>query len=81
MADYLINEKYREKMTTVQEESKRIQTLAANFFKAEIRECEFNKETYPSAADFANLNWSLPLLHHFLKGLIKNRLPDVLSKQ
>lgn len=38
MADYLINEKYREKKTTVQEVSKRIQTLAANLIKTEISE-------------------------------------------
>ena len=62
MADYLLNEKYREKKTTVQEESKRIQTLAENLIKAEIREREFKKETYPSAGDIANLNWSPPLL-------------------
>ena len=37
MTDYLINEKYREKKTTVQEVSKRIQTLAANLIKPEIR--------------------------------------------
>ena len=58
IADYLINEKYREKKKTVQEEPKRIQVLAANLIKAEIRECEFNKETYPNAGDIANLNWS-----------------------
>ena len=39
MTDYLINEKYREKKTTVQEEFKRIQKLEANLIKAEIREC------------------------------------------
>ena len=72
MAD--INEKYREKKTTGQEESKRIQTLAANLIKAEIREREFNKETYPSAGDIANLNWSPPLLRRFLKGLINLEL-------
>ena len=70
MADYLINEKYREKKTSVQEESKRIQTLAANLIKAKIREREFKKETYPSAGNIVNLNWSSPHLHHFLKGLI-----------
>ena len=43
MADYLINEKYREKKTTVQEVSKRIQTLAANLIKAEIKEHERDK--------------------------------------
>ena len=59
-----------EKKTTFQEESKRIQTLAANFIKAEIREREFNEETYPNAGDLTNLNWSPPLLCHFLKGLI-----------
>ena len=53
-------------ITTVQEESKRIQTLAGNSIKAEIRECEFNKETNSRAADIANLNWSPPLLRHFL---------------
>ena len=46
MTDYLINEKYREKKTTVQEVSKRIQTLAANLIKPEIREREFNKKRH-----------------------------------
>ena len=74
MADYLINEKYREKKKSVQEESKRIQTLAANLIKAKLREHEINKETYPSLGNIANLNWSLPLLRHFLKGLINSEL-------
>ena len=74
MADYLINEKYKGKKTTVQEESKRIQTLAANLIKTEIREREFNEETYPSVGDIANLTWSPPLLRHFLKGLINSEL-------
>ena len=48
--------------------------LAANLIKTEIREHTFNKETYPSARDIANLNWSSPLLCHFLKGLINSEL-------
>ena len=56
MADYLINEKYRERKKTIQEESKRILTLTANLIKAEIREQEFHKQTYSSIGDIANLN-------------------------
>ena len=48
--------------------------LAANLIKAEIRECEFNKETYPNAGDIANLNWSPQLLRHFLRGLMNSEL-------
>ena len=48
--------------------------MAANLIKVEIKEGEFNKETYPSARDIANLNWSSPLLCHFLKGLINSEL-------
>ena len=48
--------------------------MAANLIKAEISERKFNKETYPSAVDIANLNWSPPLMHHFLKGLINTEL-------
>ena len=47
---------------------------AANLIKAETKENEFNKEIYPSARDIANLNWSPPLLCHFLKGLINSEL-------
>ena len=43
MADYLINEKCKEKKTTVQEESKKIQALAANLIKAEITERKSKK--------------------------------------
>ena len=74
MADYLINEKYREKKATVQEECKRIQTLSANLIKAKIRARKFKKETYPSVGNIANLNWSSPLLRHFLKALINSEL-------
>ena len=70
MTDYLINEKYRQRKTTVQEGPRRIQALAAILIKAEISERKFNKGTYPSAVDIANLNRSPPLIHHFLKGLI-----------
>ena len=80
MADYLINEKYREKKATVQEESKRIQTLSA-LIKAKIRVRKFKKETYPSAGNIANLNWSSPLLRHFLKGLINSELKQELLVQ
>ena len=43
--------------------------MATNLIKAEIRKREFNKETYPSAGDITNLNWSPPLLLHFLEGV------------
>ena len=55
MADYLMNEKYREKKTTAQKESKRIQTLAANLIKAEIREREFNKKRHIQAQEILKL--------------------------
>ena len=48
--------------------------MAANLIKVEIKEGEFNKETYPSARDIANVNWSSPLLCQFLKGLINSEL-------
>ena len=48
MADYVINEKYREKKTTVPEESKEILKLAANLIKAKMWEQEFKKEAYSS---------------------------------
>ena len=74
MTDYLINEKYRQRKTTVQEWPRRIQALAAILIKAEISERKFNKGTHPSAVDIANLNRSPPLIHHFLKGLINTKL-------
>ena len=46
-----------------------------------MRECEFNKETYASAGDIASLNWSPPLLRHFLKGLINSDLKQELLAQ
>ena len=55
MADYLINEKYREKKTTVQEVSKRIQTLATNLIKTEINEREFNKKSHIQAQETLKL--------------------------
>ena len=74
MADYVINEKYREKKTTVPEESKEILKLAVNLIKTKMWEQEFKEEAYSSVGDIVNLNWSPPLMHLFLKGLIYSKL-------
>jgi len=74
MADYLINKKYRDKQLTVGEETKKIQTLAANLIKAEIRDHQFQKNVYPDTDGIKSLNWSSPLLRHFLQSLINSEL-------
>ena len=74
MADYVINEKYREKKTTVPEESKEILKLAVNLIKTKMWEQEFKEEACSSVGDIVNLNWSPPLMHLFLKGLIYSKL-------
>ena len=61
MADYLINTKYRERGNTTEEESQRIMTLAANLVKAEVREKEYENDSYPDPSEIEALNWSPPL--------------------
>ena len=52
MAKYIINEKqYSEKKANIEDEAERIVITAAKIIKAEIREKEYNSDSYPTNDD------------------------------
>ena len=74
MADYIINEKYKDKKDNVQDETERIIKAAANLIKAEIKEQNYDSDVYPTANDIKHLNWIPDNLRLFLKNLINSEL-------
>ena len=52
MAKYIINEKcYSEKIANIEDEAERIVITAAKIIRAEIREREYNTDSYPTNDD------------------------------
>ena len=59
MAKYTINEKrYTEKKADVEDEAERIVITAAKIIRNEIRDREYNSESYPTTEDIGNMEQS-----------------------
>ena len=73
MADFIINEKYKEKKIDIEEESKRIIQAAANLIKADIREKGYDMSFYPTSNQIKE-NWIPDSLRCFLEAFTKSKV-------
>ena len=74
MANFIINRKFCEKKDSVEDESKRIIKAAANLIRADIRDMQYDNNSYPTSSeitgDWAPKNLRL-LLSHFTKSNLR----------
>ena len=76
MAKYIINEKcYSEKIANIEDEAERIVITAAKIIRAEIREREYNTDSYPTNDDISNVKkskeWILRPLEMLMKTIVQ----------
>ena len=72
MARYIINEKwYSYKEDNIEDEDERIVTAAAKIIRAEIRECKYDSEFYPTNEDIANIDRGRQWVPRHLQTLLK----------
>ena len=91
MATVVIREKYAETKTNIDDEKRRIMTMAANLVKAEIREEHYSVYVYPNSNQIKQLNWIPKSLKGFMQqfrsssikqesigqSIVKNCLPEI----
>jgi len=73
MANFIINNKYRERKEDLQEESQRIIKAAANLIKADIREKAYDFTSYPTTEEIRS-DWIPDSLRLFLSIFTKSNL-------
>ena len=73
MANFIINQKFKERKESVEDESVRIIQAAANLIKAEIREKEYDTSMYPTCEEI-NSDWIPESLRVFLGIFTSSRL-------
>lgn len=82
MASFIINDRwYNERKTKVEDDGERIVLAAAKLLRCNIREANYNTDTYPTPHDIANSecgkNWLPQLLQLFLNSLISNEVKRI----
>lgn len=81
MAKYIINEKwYSEKKANIEDEAERIVITAAKIIRAEIRDKEYNSDSYPTNDDISNIEKSREWIPHHLQTLIKTIVSSELKQ-
>ena len=74
MATVVIREKYAETKTDIDDEKRRIMTMAANLVKAEIREEHYSVYVYPNSNQIKQLNWIPKSLKGFMQQFISSSI-------
>ena len=74
MANFIINKKFVEKKDSVEDEAKRIIKAAANLIRAEIRDMQYDTNSYPTSSEITG-DWApknlRSLLSHFTKSNLR----------
>ena len=81
MVKYIINEKwYSEKKANIEDEAERIVITAAKIIRAEIRDKEYNSDSYPTNNDISNIEKSREWIPCHLQTLIKTIISSELKQ-
>ena len=81
MAKYIINEKwYSDKKANIEDEAERIVITAAKIIRAEIREKEYNSDSYPTNDNISNIEKSREWIPRHLQTLMKTIVSSELKQ-
>lgn len=81
MVEYIINEKwYSERKASTKDDAERIVIAAAKIISAEIRETEYNSDSYPTDDDISSNERSRKCIPHHLRAFLKTIVSSELKQ-